>query len=104
MRPPLSWQSDLRTNRVLPPITQRTGTSSGSCCGRSAPVLALRSAALFANLGAEAIWKAARRDKKARRGEIRCVLLRGMGEAARSDDGWTFPVERDELVQAIEAA
>ena len=60
--------------------------------------------AIPANLGAEAIWKAARRDKKARRGEIRCVLLRGMGEAARSDDGWTFPVERDELVHAIRRA
>lgn len=42
---------------------------------------------------ASVLWEAASRDKKARGGAVRCVLLRSIGEAARAPDGaWTFEI------------
>lgn len=35
----------------------------------------------------EEVWEAAARDKKARRGRVRCVFLRCVGETARAEDG-----------------
>ncbi len=46
---------------------------------------------------ARAVWEAAARDKKARGGRVRCVLLDGIGRVARAPDGaWSFPVPPEE--------
>lgn len=51
----------------------------------------------------DAIWEAASRDKKARGGRVRCVLLRQVGEVARGPNGaWTHelpPEEGPDLVR-----
>lgn len=45
---------------------------------------------------AGAVWRAARHDKKARAGRVRCVLLRRVGEVApAAADRWAHPVPPD---------
>jgi 3-dehydroquinate synthase len=50
----------------------------------------------------EEIWESCGRDKKARRGIVRCVLLRDVGQVARDGEEWTLPVGRDEMIAALE--
>jgi 3-dehydroquinate synthase len=46
---------------------------------------------------ARALWEAVARDKKARGGSVRCVLLETLGRVARSPEGdWTFQIPREE--------
>ena len=55
-------------------------------------------------LDRERVIEACRRDKKARSGMVRCVLLQEVGAAARRDDSWTFPVEEGLLAEVLERA
>lgn len=55
-------------------------------------------------LDVERIVACATLDKKARDGEIRCVLLRGIGEVAVQDGDWTIPIAQPVLRAALAAA
>ena len=53
----------------------------------------------------ERVWEAATRDKKARGGEVRCVLLRRIGEVARDAKGrWTHRIPRERGTDWFRAA
>jgi 3-dehydroquinate synthase len=46
---------------------------------------------------ARALWEAVARDKKARGGSVRCVLLETLGRVARTPEGdWTFQIPGEE--------
>jgi len=55
-------------------------------------------------LDVERIVACATLDKKARGGEIRCVLLRGIGEVVVQGDEWTVPVDPAVMRAALAAA
>ncbi|MGD8375971.1 MAG: 3-dehydroquinate synthase [Acidobacteriota bacterium] len=55
-------------------------------------------------LDADAIWCACARDKKARGGVVRAVLLQGLGRPHRTGDPWTVPIARRDLDDALKAS
>jgi 3-dehydroquinate synthase len=86
-------------------LSERRGLLSAAAAGRVRQLLVRFGLEVLIprSLPAELLWSACRRDKKARRGEVRCVLLRDVGEVARSGESWTFAVHREEVVDALEA-
>jgi 3-dehydroquinate synthase len=53
------------------------------------------------DLPVEDLLSACTRDKKTRRGGVRCVLLRELGKPAETDGGWTHPISREDLERAL---
>jgi 3-dehydroquinate synthase len=86
-------------------ISERRGLLPAGAAGRIRRLLEAFSlpVTLPRSLPPESLWEACRRDKKARKGEVRCVLLRDVGTVARSGEGWTFAVDRTEMIAAMEA-
>jgi 3-dehydroquinate synthase len=54
-----------------------------------------------AQIDAADLWEACGRDKKSRKGTVRCVLLRRLGEPAGSRADWLAEVGREELLDAL---
>lgn len=88
--------AEARLSAQLLPGTSDLAERIASLCARAGlPVV------LPDGMSAEAVVEGARRDKKNRAGQPRCVLLQELGRVSQHEGNWSHPVTAQEIVLAL---